>query len=187
MHHPPSHAKHCRGEFAELDVGDDCEEGVSLWWWGDFGDTDVLLENFVQCWCDFCAPWALMESGVIWSRYIKLISSSTVYSLHAHKLFYLIAPLSSTSFPATFIKLSKSPTKNNFTQGSGQFMDFQSKEGDSKLGKVLKKGVYGNFGNEGHFKGISKAFQRQPKNSELSGHSCCCCCIFHPQMFVDLC
>ena len=30
-----------------------------------------------------------------------------------------------------------------------------------KLGKVLKKGMYGNFGNEGavHFKGISKAFQ----------------------------
>ena len=34
-----------------------------------------------------------------------------------------------------------------------------------KLGKVLKKGMYGNFGNEGavHFKGISKAFQRHFK------------------------
>ena len=40
MHHPPSHAKHCRGEFADLDDGGGylaCEEE------DDVGDDEVIL------------------------------------------------------------------------------------------------------------------------------------------------
>ena len=103
--------------------------------------------------------------------------------LYMHTSYFPWLPLSLTNFWSHFHQITKSPTWNYFTPGPRQTIcvknlkicvNFQSKESCLELCKVLKRGVFRNFENEA-------AFQRQPKNSELSGHSCC---LFHPQRCV---